>query len=323
MPSILIQTLRFSIVVAICVACAWTLNNNEITKEFRSDIYWAIIASTPFHTIGIFFLATRLALYSGGLKFKSNLAATKTIVLCQGVEFILPWRLSELFRVGYFSYTSGRSLPNAAAAVTKERAGDLLILTMMILVSAIFFKTKVTFGSIIIFCLAFASVAFFLFSGHFGKYLGLILSKVPDNIMGRRITKFLDEFMSNLSEGRFFFGLGIGFVAWVTNWLGVWTYIDLSLTSVANAPEIGAMEAFFIMTLVVASGIVPLLPAGFGLFEAAAVFGLTYLGMELYEALVIAIGLHITFLINGIVGTSIILLFEKIPLRKLTKRQSG
>ncbi|MEK9569650.1 MAG: lysylphosphatidylglycerol synthase transmembrane domain-containing protein [Flavobacteriaceae bacterium] len=315
-----LNILRATTIILFCIAFLWVFYNNNITLQLRSDIYLAVAISTPLHTAGIIFLTIRLSTYLGGTIKKNNSAAVKTILLSQGVELIFPWRLAEFFRVAFLSYSAGISLAKSTATVTKERIGDLIIMSFMTLTSVYIYDIAVSAAVLSIFFLAALFPIFLFYSNRLQNYLGRVAKKFQQTRIQQWIYVFAEEFLSSLSEKGFFIGLGAGVVAWALNLLGIWTYLSVSMSSLPTTHPVGLFQAFFIMTLVVLSGLLPLLPAGIGLFEAAAIFGLTTLGVEISEALAIAIGLHITFLINGIAGTLLILCRERVHFEKLIKK---
>ena len=320
MPMRFLNIFRATAIILFCVAFLLVFYSNNITLQLRSNIYLAIAISTPLHTAGIIFLTIRLSTYLGGVINKNYSAAAKTIFLSQGVELIFPWRLSEFFRVAFLAYSAGISLAKSTAAVTKERVGDLIIMSFMTLTSVYLYKIAVSAAMLSIFFLAVFLPIFLLYSNRLQKYLQPLSKKIQQTRIQQWVDGFAKDFLSSLSEKGFFVGLGAGLFAWVFNLLGVWMYLSVSLISLPETHPVGLFQAFFIMTLVVLSGLLPLLPAGLGLFEAAAIFGLTTLGVEISEALPIAIGLHITFLINGIAGTLLILCRERVNFEQLIKK---
>ena len=74
-----------------------------------------------------------------------------------------------------------------------------------------------------------------------------------------------------------------------------------------------------IMVLSIFSAIVPLLPAGFGIFEATTVFVLTKYGFTFHYALILAIGLHISQILTVSIWGLTIASKEKIGISRLIK----
>ena len=86
--------------------------------------------------------------------------------------------------------------------------------------------------------------------------------------------------------------------------------------------SVGLGVSLVVLIAIVIGGAVPALPAGFGTFEAAAVFVLARNGFSYEKALATAMSLHICLILLCFFGAVIIILVERIAVFSMIKAWS-
>lgn len=287
-----------------------------LNEQLAGRIIVAIIFTQAALIITQIFIAFRLMVYLGG-GFSAFWVAFRGTLFSQGLEAFVPWRLPDLIRIAFIRYRGGYSTSLASAAVVMERLGDILIILFLSVVATLLLGFEVSLWQLIALgaLLILGILAFSLFDT---KFLWL-LKKIPIKRLRELTIATSKEFISAIKTKRFFVGFGFGCLSWVFTFFSVWIYLHISLDVINGGPELHFWNVLQLLVLVILGGSIAVLPAGFGTFEAAAILGLTKFGIATIDALPLAIGLHLAFLLPGIIGGGMVFIFEDVSLKQLTK----
>ncbi len=112
------------------------------------------------------------------------------------------------------------------------------------------------------------------------------------------MTHIVNEINNTAKHGTLIPALLIGLVAWLIGACSIYTYFYI-----ATYHMVSLNTAILIFIFSTIGGAIPLIPGGFGTYEAAVVFVLKSVGFKFGAALTLAIGLHLSQLgITSILG---------------------
>lgn len=240
----------------------------------------------------------------------SYLVTTKAVILSQGLNFLLPARLSEVLKATYLRDRANIPMSIGLSAVVLERTVDLIIVGILGIVSLFFFTTIIR--NTLIFWIIFTIVGI-LGVAFFGKNKILALLRgIPWQLMGGFLERIYIHFSSSLRSPKFFLSLGIGLLIWSLSFVNIFLLIEY-----AGSMQIGLYGALLVFVLTTLGGAIPALPGGLGTYEAAAVFALMSQGYLFADALTLAITIHGAQLILPLILAFGIMLTERLGLSSL------
>ena len=124
----------------------------------------------------------------------------------------------------------------------------------------------------------------------------------PNNKYYRIIYDVATQLSNRIKNKEFIFAIILSVLIWLFSFLLVYVVL---LVLHGEAIELhGAIFIFLSLTL---GRMIPGLPAGVGIFEAAVIFSMSYLGFEASESLVTAVTLHVSQLIFATCAALIIM----------------
>jgi len=245
---------------------------------------------------------------AGGVAFTHTIRA---VILCYGLNVIIPGRLSELVKIAYLREHGKLSTSASLAAVVLERALDTLMLGVVALLAA---------------ALLLANVSMLLVAAMVATALGLVslplwsvaLVRVIRRLPWRSVGPLMEQFVSQAAERvrsrSIWIALGISVCIWTLSAVGVYVFLQVSL-----GDRIGAAQALLVLAAVITGASIPGFPGGFGTYEAGGVLALRFLGFGVDEALAIALALHAGHIVLTVLLTVLLLMAERTGVGSLLR----
>jgi uncharacterized protein (TIRG00374 family) len=305
-------SIKLLILLALIIVTLWKTNAASLASHLDLRILGYMMLLQPLALMCAVFLGKRYSvlLRSDEVRFGT---AFKAIILANGLNVLLPARLSEVLKATYVNEKTGHSVSKALSAVVLERIGDIIILLLLAFacVGSVLFRVDVLYvcvlGAVIV--------------GSLGLLVGTektILS-LASRVRFPTLSKFLHQFISHaassLKSRSFYVGQMYGVIAWTFSFL-----LITLLVSLAGSIKIGLSQSVLLFTATTVGLLIPLLPGGIGTYEAAAIYVLRGFGYGLEEALVLALALHASQLMFFFIGSLIIVSSERIGIGALIRR---
>jgi uncharacterized membrane protein YbhN (UPF0104 family) len=278
-------------------------------RNFEVRQLIALLVVQPIILIGLVLQGVRhrILIDRPGLSY---LLTTKAVTLSQGLNLLLPARLSEVLKATYLRDRANIPMSIGLSAVVLERTVDLIIVGILGIVSLFFFATIIR--NTLILWIIFTIVGI-LGVALFGKSKILALLRgIPWLLMGGFLERTYIHFSSSLRSPKFFLSLGIGLLIWSLSFVNIFLLIEY-----AGSMQIGLYGALLVFVFTTLGGAIPALPGGLGTYEAAAVFALMSQGYLFADALTLAITIHGAQLILPLILAFGIMLTERLGLSSL------
>lgn len=236
--------------------------------------------------------------------------AFRAIVLSQGLNLVLPARLSELLKATYLRDHAKVPLSSGVSAVVLERSVDVLIVAALGVLGVIQYFDRGNFAAIPLIGVVLA-VAILTLVRSPGLVLRLVHA-VPSGRLAGFLERTYRHFSAMAGTQAFWYGLLLGCGAWGLSYINILIFLEL-----AGSIPIGFSGALLVFVLTTLGGAIPALPGGLGTYEAAAVIALRSLGYSFDEALVLALSMHAAQLILPFVMAILIMLTERTGVSSL------
>jgi hypothetical protein len=247
---------------------------------------------------GLLALRLRMAIGREELRLISCLRAS---LFAQLADLVLPWRLSEVFRVLYLRQRVRVSLAEGLAAAMFERVADVLLLSLLAVLvvgewvtGRASWTVPATAGALVLGLMWLPRL-----SRTLDRAVGLIpiasARKVFQETMETLVRRVRDRSLWRLLVPTLaIWGLALG---------GTWIYLAATPIQTAVGPlnvTLGLALAVCVATTL--GNITAVLPAALGTYEAAVVLVLAASGVPTDQAFLWALGLHLTHVLSGAVG---------------------
>ena len=240
------------------------------------------------------------------------MTAFNAFVLPIGLNTILPARLSELVKPAYLRWAAGLDLRSGFSILIVEKVFDILVIgaaTLLVLPSA-YLSSGVLFLLIVL-----VIVAAFL-----PLTINILIRFLPtsDSRIVVSIGQLLEAASQVNSRNRYFPVAALTAGGWSASMLSIYTFL-----SIAGSLSISFAQAAVVFILTLIGGLVAVLPAGLGGFQAAAIIGLLGIGFSEEESLVLSIFLHVQALLFAGIYAAIFACFTEFRvsnLKNLTAR---
>lgn len=273
---------------------------------FEMRFLWAAIGVQPIIMLAYLALAKRHI----GLIRKypvTVMTAYKAMVLAQGLNLIVPGRLSEVIKGTYIRDHAGVPLSVGMAAVVLERAIDMIILAGLGLMALLWVSSAVDYRAVAAFLVLAGAVLAVAF---FARALVLRMIRwLPWPRLAGFFEKAYLHLHGTVRTAAFPQAFGWGLAGWSISYTGILLFLFLATDFKL---EFGGALLLFVFTTVGAA--VPLMPGSLGLYEAAGVLALKTVGYEFGEALALVISLHAAQLVFPFTIAWLILLTERVGL---------
>lgn len=304
-----IRLLRGGLVVLIAGGILLLGNAGPLLNGFDVQQLVALLVVQPIILIGLVLQGVRHAMLIDrpGLSY---LATTKAVALSQGLNLLLPARLSEVLKATYLRDRANVPMSAGLSAVLLERTVDLIIVGFLGIACLFFFATMVSQALIFVLVVMIAGILGLALWGRRG-ILALARALPWPRISGFVELAYL-HFSGSLKSPRFFLSLGLGLLIWGLSFLNIFLLIGF-----AGGIQVGVYGALLVFVWTTVGGAVPALPGGLGTYEAAAVFALMSLGYPFADALALAVIIHGAQLVLPLILALTIMLTERLGLSSL------
>ncbi len=269
----------------------------------------ALLVVQPLILIGLALQGVRHAMLIDrpGLSY---LVTTKAIALSQGLNLLLPARLSEILKATYLRDRADIPMSVGLSAIALERTVDLIIVGVLGGVCLFFFATLLSKTLIFAFSLVAVTIVCVALWG--GCYILALARSLPWKSMGGLVERVYLHFTASLKNRAFFRSLWLGLFIWGVSFLNVFLMLSMD-----GGVRIGLYGALLVFVCTTVGNAVPALPGGLGTYEAGAVLALTSLGYPFADALVLAVTLHGAQLVLPLILTIVVMLTERLGLSSL------
>lgn len=304
-----IRLLRGGVILLIAGGVLLSGVAEPFLNNFDTRQLVAVLLVQPVILLGLVLQGVRHAVLIGqpGLSY---LTATKAVALSQGLNLLLPARLSEVLKATYLRDRAKVPMSAGVSAVLLERTVDLIIVGLLGLGCIFFFAAMVSKALVWTFIVIAAIIVSIALWG--GGVILAFVRVLPWPQIGGLVERAYLHFASSLKKRSFFLGLGLGFLIWGTSFLNIYL-----LLSIAGSTPLGLYGALLVFVCTTIGGAVPALPGGLGIYEAAAVFALTSLGYSFADALTLAVTIHGAQLILPLLLALAVMLTERLGLSSL------
>lgn len=294
-------------------ACIFSLLQSNILDGFQAslngEVFLAGLVVQPIILCCFIFLAVRHVLLIGTPRIGLGVAF-RAIVLSQGLNLVLPARVSELLKATYLRDHAKVPLSSGVSAVVLERSVDLLIVAALGVLGVIQYFDRGNFVTIPLVGVVLAVAILALV-----RSPGLVL-RLVHAVPSERLVGFLERtyrhFSAVAGTKAFWYGLLLGCAAWGLSYINILVFLELG-----GGIPVGFSGALLVFVLTTLGGAIPALPGGLGTYEAAAVVALSSLGYSFDEALVLAFAMHAAQLILPFLMAILIMLTERIGISSL------
>ncbi len=303
--------IKLIVTIVIIVAIYLSINIQMLTSYLNMNYITAILFVQPIILLSLFFASMRLSILStvNRNNHVSFINGFKATVLCYGLGLALPMRLSEFLKPVYLRKQCGISLSTGIAAVALERISDIVILTVLAIAGAALFFNIDLNKILFVFCiLALFILVIFLFD----KYLLCLFEVRFTNIWHKFLFNIVRNFVAKSKRKSTYIAFAFGLIGWFFSLSSMVLYFKI-----VGVSDIGLDGYLLVFLGSIIAGAIPALPGGFGMYEASVVYVLDKYGYSFDEAIILAIGLHVSQLIFVFCATIYLSLFGKLGISSI------
>lgn len=280
-----------------------------VRRGFDIRFLWAALAVQPLVLLGFIVHAMRHLTLIGTPRVPL-IKAFKAMVLAQGLNLVLPARLSEIIKGTYLRDHAAVPLSIGISAVVLERTIDLIIVAGLGMIGLLLFASAVDYRMVLLFILVSALILLVAFHAR-TPMIGLA-RKIPWPRLSSFVERTYLHLHSTVRTTAFLKALIWGLVGWGISYLNIFVFMQIAASS-----SFTYSGTLFLLVFTTIGAAVPLLPGGIGTYEAAGVLVLRSMGYEFNEALALVISLHAAQLALPFVLAWIILLTGRLGLTAL------
>lgn len=278
---------------------------------FDRVIFEAMLLVQPILLLNILMVAIRYNILLGPDRQKLTLLY-KAVLLVTGLSIVLPGKTSELLRPTYLKEHSKLPVFNSLMALGAEKVIDAFILGLLALV---FISMSLFKHLWIVWVFAgCAPIAILAFSPKLSKQFHFFIRLLPSKVQGLAEKIYL-QVCQIAKKGTLLQALVTGLIVWGLSLFSVYVFFYFALPK-----PLTFHQAAFLFILTTFGNLVPLLPAGFGLYEAGAIYALTKFGYKFDYALVLAICLHLSQLGLPVILGFVVAMCNKTGVSTLMKQ---
>lgn len=301
-----ISLIKIFLILGITISILFNFDVTLLFKSINFKMLMSILKVQVFIIMSMVFSSVRYSLLINNRVLKIKYIF-KAIVLSSGLNFFLPVRMSEFFRPLYLNKGLGISISSSISALFLEHVIDLIILGMLSLFGISMILIHIDTNTY--FTLTFVLLLFVVLFPYFERLLLSIVSRIKIKFITEFIKRCIIHIAKCIREGTFYKAFSIGILSWGLSFAMVFSFIKL-----VGSIQLDLKGSLFVFIAVMVGGAIPVFPGGLGTYEGAAVFALKTFGYGTDEALVLAIGLHISQMFFVMVSAIIIIITEHINL---------
>jgi uncharacterized membrane protein YbhN (UPF0104 family) len=280
-----------------------------LRRGFDVRFLWAALTVQPVILLGMAVYSVRHVILIGAPRVPFN-KAFKAVALSQGLNLMLPGRLSEVLKGTYLRDHAAVPLSAGMSAVVLERTVDLLIVSALGVVGLALFVSGVDYRTVAV--LSAVSVAVILFALHAKRPTLRVVRALPWPRVAAFVERAYLHFSATVRTGAFFKALALGVVGWGISYANIFAFMEIG-----GSIPVGASGVLLVFVFTTFGAAVPALPGGIGTYEAAGVVALRSLGYPFDEALAITVALHAAQLILPFLLAMAVMLTERVGLSSL------
>lgn len=274
--------------------------------KFEERHLLSAIYVQPIVLLGLFLQGIRHAIFVDRVSV-TYVTATKAVVLAQGLNLLIPARLSEFLKATYLRDKAQIPVSTGLSVLLLERTVDLIIVGALGLFCLLKFAAMV--NQVLVIALAMIVLIILIVALWGGRGIHAIVRYFPWLQVREFIVRVHSHFAVTLRQPRFFVGLTLGVLVWSVSYANI-----AILLSIAGEPPVGLYAALLIFICTTIGGAIPALPGGVGAYEAAAIVVLMSLGYSFHDALALAITLHAAQLALPLILALFLLMNERVGL---------
>lgn len=302
--------IRALIVSALLYLGSQYLDYTAIQAAFSRDLLTAVFVLQLPLLLTFFVTAYRHALLVAPPRPPLRIAVT-AVLLSTGLNLILPARLAEFIKATYLREHAKVPLDHGLSAVLVERIVDVYVLVGIGVLAAS--SSMLSIDSRLIYVTAFALLA-----------LGLMLPVVVNKALhwswfatrkrAYPVVRLLAAIEARAKGAYLVNCFILGLVVWISSlasaiaFLTVQPFVELHVAQMVAVYIAGAF-----------AGAIPIVPGGFGTYEAAAAYMLVEYGAQPGQAIVLAVTLHVGSMLLPLVMLPYFLVSRSTGLRTLIR----
>lgn len=238
--------------------------------------------------------------------------ALKGSLLAQGVDLVVPWKLSEFFKILYLHEQAGCALPVAFAATALERLMDVTLLALVSLAALTLVTVEADPTVYVVLAVA-VPLSLWLFMRFFPQLRALV-AWLPWPRLREFALRLIDDSSTRVRDGTLARALVPGVLTWLAAIAATWVYLVNALPAGRGA-DVDFSLALAVFWASAVGNLVSVLPAGFGTFETATALALLPAGIAFQDGLLIGLGLHFTQIMLGALGALVVAMTGPTGLR--------
>jgi uncharacterized membrane protein YbhN (UPF0104 family) len=271
----------------------------------------AILAVQPLVALNTWMGAIRLSWLVGTPRIPVWQSA-KAIVLSSGLNLVLPSRLGELAKATYLHEHAAVPVSVGLSAVVIERSLDLVVLGLIALAGIAILAFQASWA-LLLAALAVAGAMALL--PLYGRILLTIAAILPWRPLRDFVTSSIQHALARFRERTVLKAFALGVVMWAGSVFNVSLFFVIAG---GNPLDVAGGILVFLATTV--GGAIPVLPGGFGTYEAGAVMVLKGYGYSFEEALVMGVALHASQVLIGALGAAVVFVNEHVGITAMLRR---
>ena len=286
---------------------------SDLFETLRKGFAWSFLVGAlvvqPIILFCLVVLSLRHVVLVGVPKVRLRVAF-RAMVLSQGLNLMLPARLSELLKATYLRDHAGVPLSVGLSAVVLERTVDVFIVAGLGVLGLAQFFDRGNFAAFLI--MGVACIFLMLLLIRSKPLVIRLVRALPSARLAGFVERAYLHFTDTARTPAFWRALLLGIVGWGASYINILVFIEL-----AGSISVGFSGALLVFVLTTLGAAVPALPGGVGTYEAAAVIAFRALGYPFDEALALSIAMHATQLALPFILAVLIMLTERLGLSSL------
>jgi uncharacterized protein (TIRG00374 family) len=283
---IISKNYRWILAIFLILISYFYIDWRALKDAFSTKHVEALLISQPIQFLLIFIASWRLAILIQN-NCNKILIFFQAYILSIGFNSFLPGRISELVKVTFLKEWLNIPVTNSSVGVIVERLIDLLILIGLVLlgfgslwIDANNFLFASLFGLIIL---------FLIFISFYSDLIFRFINILPFKKFNGNIRNIVLKFKETIRNEGFTLALIISVFLWVGSYLML-----LLILKIIYGAEISINDTLIIFSAMSLGRAIPGLPGGIGIYEAAIVLAMEYLGFGFSESLATAITIHVS-----------------------------
>lgn len=281
--------IRYSVLLVLLVVVLSKLHPEQFMQYLSVNFLLCALLLQPLVLINLIISAKRFQYMAVPDKEVGLPLFIRVMILSCGLNFVLPGRLAELIKPTFLSEHANIGYAHLLAALTLEKLYDLQTIGLLIILLVAYHA--VNSMMLLWLTIGVTSTVLLFLLPYMKPIINMFVRCVPTITLRTLITNSYNhsyEILKKRSPLPIFI---LSILAWLVMLMIFWCFVFL-----AAGIKLSLIHTVMLLVCAIVGGAVPLLPAGFGLFEAGAIYALSRAGFDFNHALGLAIGLHLTLI---------------------------